>query len=74
MKPLVNIPGTQVWVNPRYVTSVRSVREGLTDASKVDVTEVEYEGRAGYRTRTTSTRAGLEEVVAALNADSDNKE
>ena len=55
---LVNLPGTEVWVNPEYVTSVRRTIDGST--------VVEYEGNAGYRTRTTGTTAPVEEVVALL--------
>ena len=59
---LVNLPGTDVWVNPEYVTSVQQARpyeQGpMQGRSRV---EVEYEGNAGYRTK----RAELYGVQAA---------
>lgn len=66
---LVNLPATNVWVNPEYVTSVRTAtvmkngpNEGL---SRV---EVEYEGNSGYRTRTTDVYGKtVEEIVALLS-------
>ena len=54
---LVKLPGAKVWINPKYVTSVRPSIHG---------TIVEYEGNAGYRTRTETIPAPTEEVVALL--------
>ena len=65
---LVNLPGTKVWVNPEYVTSVRQsipFAHG-PDEGRLRV-EVEYEGAAGYRTRTTDVfDVPISEVVALI--------
>ena len=55
---LVKLPGTNLWVNPEYVTSVQDMpvltsernvnRHNIVGRKRV---EVEYEGNAGYRTR-----------------------
>lgn len=55
---LVKLPGTNLWVNPEYVTSVHDIpvltaerninRHDMIGRKRV---EVEYEGNAGYRTR-----------------------
>ena len=62
---LVQLPGTKLWVNPEYVTSVR---EGPATPSKPDtaVTVVEYEGDAGYRTTTARIYAEVSAVVKLL--------
>lgn len=73
MKTLVQIPGTEVWVNPRYVTSVAP---GYADGPDTKTTGklvmgvcVQYEGNAGYRTKETSTTASMAAVLFALNQD-----
>jgi hypothetical protein len=65
---LIQIPGTDVWVNPIHVTSVRHAERRDTDGPAYIIgAEVEYIGDAGYHTRRTVTRSSLDEVVAALN-------
>jgi hypothetical protein len=66
---LVNLPSTNVWINPEYVTSVRpaTVMKNGPNAGQTGV-EVEYEGNSGYRTRTTDVYGTtVEEVVALLS-------
>lgn len=64
---LVNLPSTNVWINPEYVTSVRPatvMKNGLNTGQ----TGVEYEGNSGYRTRTTDVYGvSVEEIVALLS-------
>ena len=65
---LVNLPGTDVWVNPEYVTSVHQSTPFAhgPDAGRLRV-EVEYEGAGGYRTRTTNVfDVPISEVVALI--------
>ncbi len=57
---LVELPGIKIWVNPEYVTSVRETVNG---------TVVEYEGNAGYRTRTATLPIPVEEVVLMLKGE-----
>lgn len=68
---LVQLPGTGVWVNPEYVTSVRPYtiagRTGVfSDLQRKAKCEVEYEGDAGYRTRRDVSTATVEEMVLLL--------
>ena len=64
---LINLPGTEVWINPEYVTSVRQAKTLINgpNAGRLCV-EVEYEGNAGYRTRTTDVYGIPANEVAAL--------
>lgn len=75
MKTLVQIPGTQVWVNPRYVTSVfagyvSGTRQPEPNSHKCQMgVLVEYEGNQGYRTRETGTLSSMQAVLATLNQE-----
>jgi hypothetical protein len=52
---LVQLPTTQIWINPEYVTSIRQTVHGTT---------IEYEGNAGYRTRTETVKVPVEDVIS----------
>jgi hypothetical protein len=52
---LINLPTTKIWINPEYVTSIRQTIHG---------TVIEYEGNAGYRTRTETINVPVEQIVA----------
>ncbi len=73
MKTIVRIPGTQVWVNPRYVTSVQAAycvpsAVGQPDQGRtIACVTVAYEGNQAYRTKETPTLSSLSDVVAAIN-------
>ncbi len=61
---LVNLPTTKLWINPKYVTSIRQTING---------TVVEYEGNAGYRTRTATVLVPVEQVVALFSKGEANE-
>jgi hypothetical protein len=68
---LVKLPGTEVWVNPEYVTSVRQVQPYTNGEHRGQTrVEVEYEGNAGYRTRREDLY-GMQaaDVVALIQGD-----
>lgn len=65
---LKQIPGTKVWVNPEYVTSVREHVDTKNQSMKDVRSVVEYEGNAGYRTRTAFSTATPEELNTLLES------
>lgn len=65
---LKQIPGTEVWVNPEYVTSVRKYVDTKNPSMKNVRSEVEYEGNAGYRTRSAHSTATPEELKAIFES------
>jgi hypothetical protein len=68
---LIQIPGTDVWVNPAYVTSIRPATVMINGPDRgLTGVEVEYEGHAGYRTRTSIARGvTVAEVANLFNSD-----
>ena len=63
---IVKITGTEVFVNPKYVTSIRpACKAHQLEGWK---SEVEYEGNAGYRTRTTQSTLTPDELASLLNS------
>jgi hypothetical protein len=62
---LINIPGSTLWVNPEYVTSVGDYQAHRSvDPSYISV--VEFEGNAGYRTRTALSTMPAGQLAALL--------
>lgn len=70
---LVQIPGTQTWVNPEYVTSIHGWKPDLPLNTGMENyhSEIEYEGNAGYRTRSTISTATPAELAALVNDEQD---
>jgi len=59
--------GEDIAINPRYITSVfREARQFTSPGNKRDVTVIEYEGNAGYRTKTCYVDEPLEDIVARI--------
>jgi len=60
---------TDLAINPRYISSVGRGRQQFNGPDDIrEVTVIEYEGHAGYRTRTCNVDEPFDSVVARIEA------
>ena len=68
---LVHIPGTQEWVNPDYVTSVRPWQQVWNEPRVECQSVIEFRGDTENTMRTSHSTATPDEIAALLNAESE---